>query len=288
MIDYHIHPDYSIDAEPFSMADYCRKAVDLGLREICFTTHCEFDPLRKHLDWFVRCRGEVVPMHPAGWLDTYFAEIEECSASFAGQGLAVKAGLETGYDLGLERDIENVLCQYPFDFVIGSVHCLDHVAISSNRESGAYFAGKEPGEVARTYFTTLLEAVQTGLFDVIGHLDIYRRHGAKFLGPDISAVHREYIADILDQMAKSGTGLEINTSSLRHGQGPFCPGQEILSEAARKGVRYFTVGSDCHRIGELGQGVSEAVNLAKKCGLSISVYEKRKARVFTETGPYVK
>lgn len=282
MIDYHVHPDYSIDAEPFSMADYCRKAVQMGLREICFTTHCEFDPLRRHLDWFVRCRGEVLPMHPTGWLDTYFAEIMECSTFFAGQGLLVKAGLEAGYDRGLERDIENVVNHYPFDFVIGSVHCLDHVAISSGRESGAYFAGKGPGEVAKAYFTTLREAIQTGLFDVIGHLDIYRRHGFRFLGPEIDEVHREYMEEIFNLMVKTGTGLEINTSSLRHGQGLFCPGQEILNEAARKGVRYFTVGSDCHRLSELGQGVNEAVNLAKKCGLGISVYEKRKPRNFTE------
>lgn len=278
MIDYHIHPDYSIDADPFSMDSYCRKALEIGLREICFTTHCEFDPLRKHLDWFVRCRGGIAPMHPAGWLEQYFQDVAACSEAYTGSGLVVRAGLEAGYDLGLEREIEDVLCQYPFDFVIGSVHCLDHVAISSGNESPGYFAGKKPETVAAAYFKTLRAAVATGLFDVIGHLDIYRRHGTKFFGDEMKVIYREYIGDILDLMLKNGTGLEINTSSLRHGQGAFYPGTEILTEAVMKGIRHFTVGSDCHRVSELGRGVFQALRVADNLGVNISVYEKRQPK----------
>lgn len=276
MIDYHIHPDYSIDAEPFSIYGYCEKAVELGLREICFTTHCEFDPLRKHLDWFARRHGRVVPMHPAGWLDQYFEDLREASRFFSGYGLAVKAGLEAGYDLGLEREIETVLTEYPFDFVIGSVHCLDHVAISSGQESPGYFHGKTPGEVGTAYYRTLREAVASKLFDVIGHLDIYRRHGSRFLGREVLCIHREYLQEVLNEMVKTGTGLELNTSSLRHGQGPFYPGEEILKQAVEAGIRYFTIGSDCHRISELGRGVNEALKTADSFGIRVSVYNKRK------------
>ena len=43
--DYHVHPDYSIDASPVKIRDYCQKALELELREICFTTNVELDPL---------------------------------------------------------------------------------------------------------------------------------------------------------------------------------------------------------------------------------------------------
>ena len=286
MIDYHIHPDYSIDAEPFSMNSYCQKAVELGLKDICFTPHCEFDPIRQHLDWSVRCGGMLLPMHPVLWLDKYFKDIEECAVHYAPMGLKVKAGLEAGFDLGLEKEIEAVLTEYPFDFVIGSVHCLNHIAISSNRESAGYFRGKSSEKVARGYYKTLREAVVTGLFDVVGHLDIYRRHGTKFLGESINSAFREYIDDVLELMVKTGTGLELNTSSRRYGQGAFYPAVEILKEAVKKGVTSFTVGSDCHRLSELGLRVTEALDIAERCGVKVSVYENRRAEAVSKSGIY--
>lgn len=278
MIDYHIHPDYSIDADPFSMDQYCSRAVEIGLGEICFTTHYEFDPVRADLDWFVRCGGKIVPMHPAsGWLDTYFAEAAACAVKYAPQGLKVRTGIEAGYDLGLEKKIEEVLLAYPFDFVIGSVHCLDHVAISSKKESMDYYKYKKLHQVAADYYHTLREAVKSGLFDVIGHLDIYRRHGTAFFGEETASVFGSYIEDILKEMVKTKTGLELNTSSFRHGQGSFYPHENILSMARRSGVSVFTAGSDCHRLSELGMGISEAMERGKKLGINVCGFEKRKA-----------
>ena len=45
MTDYHVHSDYSQDAEG-SIFDYCRRARELGLEEICLTPHFEIDPVR--------------------------------------------------------------------------------------------------------------------------------------------------------------------------------------------------------------------------------------------------
>lgn len=280
MIDYHIHPDYSIDAEPFSMHTYCEKALLLGLKEICFTTHCEFDILRQQLDWYVRCRGEIVPMHPPEWLEYYFEDALKCREMFKASGLNVKVGLEAGYDLGLDKLISKIVNSYPFDFVIGSVHCLDHCAISSGRESAGYYSGKNLIEMAGSYYKTLTEAVKSGLFDVVGHLDIYRRHGTRFFGQAVNDIYREYIADVLKLMASKGMGLELNTSSLRQGQGDFYPAIGILRAALDAGVENFTIGSDCHRIEELGQGVFSGLELGKSMGVNFMVYEKRVPKAF--------
>lgn len=273
LADYHIHPNYSIDADDYSIENYCEKALEIGLKEICFTTHFECDPQRAHLDWLVRCRGTLAPM-TGNWLDSYFEEIVRAQDKYAPMGLKVKNGLEVGYDLGLEDAIARVL-RYPFDFVIGSVHCVDHVAISSARESCNYFPGKQLTDVVRKYFTTLLEGVKTGLFDVVGHMDLYRRHGLKFFGTDVENAHEGLVEPVLEEMAKRNIGMEINTSSLKHGQNEFYPSKKILLLAKEFGISVYTTGSDSHRISELGRGIKEAVLLLDDMGLKVSTFERR-------------
>lgn len=279
MFDYHIHPGYSIDAEPFSIADYCRRAAATGLKEICFTTHLEVDPVRRHLDWFVRINGRVCPMEDLSWLDFYFKDIEDARKEWAGRGLNVKAGLEVGYDLGLEKAIERVVLGYPFDFVLGSVHCLDHLAISSKKDSRLYFPGKEPGQVVTEYFTVLGEAVNSNLFDCIGHVDLYRRYGYLFFGEEILKAHEKVAAPLFEKIAAKGMGLEVNTSSLRRGHADFHPTGAMVKMALRLGVRIFTVGSDAHRLDDLGQGVEAAMKMLAGLEIKPATYNLRKSGV---------
>ncbi len=42
MIDSHLHTGITIDASG-TMEDYCKKAVELGYKYICFTNHMEMD-----------------------------------------------------------------------------------------------------------------------------------------------------------------------------------------------------------------------------------------------------
>ncbi|MCL6638662.1 MAG: histidinol-phosphatase [Firmicutes bacterium] len=275
MLDYHVHPDYSIDADPSSIWQYCQRAAEIGIREICFTPHLEVDPVRKHLDGFVRLKGVRSPMNDLTWLDCYFKEIEEARREWKEAGLSVKSGIEVGYDLGLEKMIERVVENYPFDFVLGSVHCLDHKAISSKRESVRYFPGKEMEQVVQSYFYTLKEGVKTGLFDCVAHLDLYRRYGVHYFGTGVLRAHENLIGPLFELMLKTDTGLEINTSSLRRGHTEFHPSRAIILSAKRAGITVFTVGSDAHRLDELGLKVDEACAMLLALGIEPATYTRR-------------
>jgi len=274
MFDYHIHPGYSIDAEPSSIADYCYRAVDSGLEEICFTPHLEVDPARRRLDWFVRVNGRLHPMEDLSWLDFYFRDIEEARWEWAGR-LTVKAGLEAGYEPGMAKAIERVVLGYPFDFVLGSVHCLDHLAISSKRDSKLYFPGKQLDRVLKKYYRILDEAVDTGLFDCVGHIDLYRRYGHLYFGDEILHAHEGFAVSLFERMAAKGIGLEINTSSLRRGHTEFHPTGAILREAVNRGVKIFTVGSDAHRLNDLGHGIDDAIALLDDLGVEPATFDLR-------------
>lgn len=274
-LDYHIHPGYSIDAEDVPIMTYCRQALCLGLQEICFTTHLEVDPVRRQKDWFVRLRGKLHPMDDTAWLDHYFREIEEARRQLRGRGLAIKAGLEVGYQPGCEKGIEKILNAYPFDFVLGSIHCLQHQSISSWQESRSYFSSHTMEEVCRAYFSTLLEAVRTNLFDCIAHVDLYRRHGESFWGAAAAKAHEGNIEPVLEEMARRQIGLEVNTSSLRRGLGDFHPSEGILKLARKYGVKIFTVGSDAHRLEDLGSFTGEAALKLKEMGLALHGFTAR-------------
>ena len=59
-VDYHVHPDYSLDATG-TIDEYCDRALELGLKQICFTTHYDSDPFREKIDPFMRRQGKVIP-----------------------------------------------------------------------------------------------------------------------------------------------------------------------------------------------------------------------------------
>jgi len=190
-------------------------------------------------------------------------------------GLKVKAGLEVGFELGLEKTIEKITKNYPFDYVLGSIHCLGHRSISAQRECRRYFAHKDLRSFAREYFEVFKEIVDSSLFDCIGHLDLYKRYGYDFFGQEINDIHLGKVEDIFRAMAKKGTGLEINTSSRRRGLVEFHPSRDILNLAQKAGIQIFTVGSDAHRRVDIGEGTMEAAALLQKRGLRITVFANR-------------
>ncbi|MBM7855604.1 histidinol-phosphatase (PHP family) [Desulfohalotomaculum tongense] len=277
-MDYHVHPNYSIDAQQHSIDMFCNRAVELNLAEICFTPHFECDPVRRQKDWFVRLNGVIHPMECWQWIDCYFEEIERARVKYTPLGLKVKAGVEIGYDLGLESTIERLVNSYPFDYILGSVHCLNHCAISNRVESGSYFAGKTVEQVIQDYYYLIEQMVKTKLFDCVGHIDLYRRYGLQYLGPEIELVRRDVVEPILKKISQFNMGLEINTSSRRRGHREFHPGSQLLNLAIKCGVKIFTLGSDAHGLSQLGEGISEAWSMLKGLGQDITVYSGRKPR----------
>ncbi len=264
-----------MDAEDVSLFAYCYQALQLGLKEICFTPHLEVDPARRHLDWFVRVNGCRYPMEHNYWLDKYFLELDQVKQQFKTAQLKIKAGIEVGFEKGHEKEIEKILANYPFDFVLGAVHCLEHKAISSASECEEYFASRSLTHVIKEYFTTLELAVKTGLFDSMAHFDLYRRFGVKFFGPQILEAHHGLIEPVFAEMAKRRTGLELNTSGIRRGLTEFHPGKDILLLARENGINIFTIGSDAHQLKDLGDHVLQAVALLDQLKLPVHIFTAR-------------
>jgi histidinol-phosphatase (PHP family) len=276
LLDYHVHPDYSIDARG-TIQEYCRTALEIGINEICFTTHYDILPNRREIDGYVRRQGDYIPTTD-NWLPEYLSEIEAVRITYAGQGLTVKAGLEVDYHPVVEDQLRAILAAHEFDYVLGAVHCLDRYSIAIESDCALYYRGKSALQVCEAYYSLLAAAVDSNLFDTIAHLDLYKKFAAPYLGPAIDRTHTGLLEPILAAMAARGTGIEINTKNWYKGLPEPSPSRDLLQLCREQGITVVTIGSDCHRPEDLGKGVSRAMDLARSLGFaSITKFTRRQA-----------
>lgn len=272
MVDYHIHSDYSQDAEG-SIIDYCRQAQLLGLTEICFTQHFEIDPMRRAKDDKVRLAGKWVGMM-SDWIEHYRATVERARKEFA--PMKIGFGLEVGYDPGIELEIEQFLKRYPFDFVLGSIHCIDHIAITAHDPDDFYYSQTTPEQATERYFYLLHRLIASGLFDAIGHIDVFKRYSLSVFGTRLSELAEPLWHEVFRQIVQHPPlTIEINTAGLRHDCRETYPSENILKMAQAAGLEYVTLGSDAHRLQHLGCGLEEGTRLVRRFGLRVARYERR-------------
>jgi histidinol-phosphatase (PHP family) len=265
MVDYHVHPDFSHDAEG-AVEEFCARATAVGLSEICFTTHYEPDPFRSAIE-HIRVNGAARPV-ASDWPAAYLAALNAAAAKFP--ALTVLAGVEVGYEPGLEGMISDFLNRYRFDFVLGSVHCLGHIAITAGDEMERFtreLLPLGPEHFAESYLRSIRAAAGAQLFDCLGHLDIYRKYVQPLFGQGLEPLVDSSWPAVLESVAATGTGIEVNTSALRRGNSEPYPGRRLLRRALEAGVKVFTVGSDAHRPGDLGRDLDAAVQLLSELGV---------------------
>jgi histidinol-phosphatase (PHP family) len=134
-------------------------------------------------------------------------------------------------------------------------------------------------EAYQPYLAEMRRAVESDLFDLIGHLDLVKRYGVRYYGPFAPSLFAAEVREILKLAVERGVGLEINTSGLRQAPRETYPGLEVLRWYRELGGQVLTVGSDAHSVKDLGKGIAEALGLAREAGFdAVTLFEKREPR----------
>lgn len=267
MLDYHLHSTCSVDGIS-TIAQYCRCAAEQKFIEIGFCEHADFDP---------RDRG-------CGFFDyTFFRRQIEAQRERYGDSLAIRAAVEVTYQASLEKEIRAFLEGKELDYVVGSVHLVEDeqgwAIVSEEGRCERYFTGRSVHEAYQPYLGEMRRAVESDLFDLIGHLDLAKRYGVRYYGPFAPSLFAAEVREILKLAVERGVGLEINTSGLRQAPQETYPGLEVLKRYRELGGRILTVGSDAHTVEELGKGIAQALDLAREAGFeTITLFEKREPR----------
>jgi histidinol-phosphatase (PHP family) len=151
--------------------------------------------------------------------------------------------------------------------------------ISEEGRCERYFAQRSVREAYQPYFAEVRRAVESGLFDLIGHLDLAKRYGVRYYGPFYLSLFAAEIREILKLAVQRGVGLEINTSGLRQSPHETYPGLEVLRWYRELGGQILTVGSDAHSVEDLGKDINEALDLAREADFeTITLFERREPR----------
>jgi len=261
--DYHVHERHSSDAAQTSIRDIVKTAEARRVGEVAFTTHMITGGVDEN---FGKQPHQI---------QEYLDEILDAQE---GTDVALRAGLEVDYFPEEERRIERILDEYPFDFILGSVHRVHGLNIANRAEATQFFKERPLHESINEYLGVWNQAIESGLFDVMAHPDYFKKY-LPALGYPILTFDdfTPTIYDSFDRLASYNIGFEINTSSTRHGSGTFFPVNDFVREARIAGVKAITVGSDTHVPETLGFNIPEALDLLSKSGYGeVSTYRGRK------------
>jgi histidinol-phosphatase (PHP family) len=260
MADYHVHPDFSIDATG-SVDDFCQAALKKGLVEICFTTHYDSNPGAPEGERRIRIDGKSEPL-TFDAIGKYVAAVAEAHERYFARGLEVKCGIEVGFYPGCEKHIADLFRRFPFQYKLAAIHEIEDICLCCQDRFEACFSRYSCENMADKYFGLAKEAAISGLFDSIAHIDVYKKYGLKYYGDSILVVHRGRIEPVFDLMAKNNVGMEINTAALRRGHDEYYPSMEILNLARNFGVNVSAIGSDAHSPEEVAYDFEAAAAIA--------------------------
>lgn len=315
LADYHTHSRYSYDGCE-EIQEMCRTAIQAGLSEIAITDHVdiyrglpfgqlkdfdvpqdeppyEFGTLQDPMfagkqgngPEYLAKSGQFLISIPGGQMKMPFGrltqirlrelyeEIARAAKQFAGR-LLVKAGAELGQPHVNTEEARKFLAEYPLDFVIGSVHNMEY-------DLDVYyydFSVLDAGVLYDVYLDQLEELVQTGCFDVLGHLTyplryLYERTQQRL---DLKP-YMERLEALFKKIEYEGKGIELNVSGLSKAFSETMPPMDVLKLYRQCHGEIITIGSDAHDLEHIGDHQETGQEMLRAAGFRyITVYSGRK------------
>jgi histidinol-phosphatase (PHP family) len=210
---------------------------------------------------------------PVESLSRHWDKIQACQLKFP--DLHIRLGLEMDYYPNREQEIKETIDFYEqticrsFDIILGSVHEINGSFFSNKRGAEAYFPGRDILIAYREYFNLAAQGAESKLFDIMAHPDLIKKYTGQIT---LSVPFEKYISSaevFISALIKNNVGIEVNTKGLKLPIQQAYPSQQFLElylEKARfSGVEpVITLGSDAHKLEEVGFGIAETVESLKK------------------------
>ncbi len=254
LVDYHIHSILSDGKNTYE--EMALAAIDKGLDEIGFTDHLCLKPV----DWSMR-QIDIPVM---------ISQVLDVKEKFSDR-INIRFGVEIDYFPEYESQIQDLINQIPFDYVIGSIHFID----DWNFDMDKSLYGKWSNDVLyEKYFTLVQKAAQSGLFDIIGHIDIIKKFRVY---PETN--QDQLFEDTLKIIKANNLVVELNTGGLDRPCAEFTPSPHLLEMCFAHHIP-VTISSDAHRTEQIARHYDSALSLLARVGYTELVgFNKRIRKV---------
>jgi len=263
-VDSHMHTTLCGHAvgEPI---EYALAALEQGIDVITITCHIP-------MQW--EAFGQAgIRMH-RDQLETYRTLVQAAAEQAKPLGVEVLCGIEAEVypDEAHMQPMDEILAEYNWDFVLGSLHaqCRSYLHWLKTHQA------KDDAIRIDSYFRHLKDGVQSGRYDSMSHPDVIRTYGV--VSAFKPAEHEAVIRDFLQAAVDEDICIELNTSGLNKGDFEVHPDPLILDWASEMGVK-LTIGSDSHCPASVGQFFDLAHALLRHKGFKDLYYFRQRKRV---------
>lgn len=249
LVDYHVHPIGHADGEhsKSNLRRFVSQAKKMGVKELGIADH------NRYYNDFKPENIQVI--------NEEFTEVE------------LKFGIEMDYTPGEETEIAEFLHQFELDYAIGSIHYLDDWMFDHPDYSDEYNK-RDIDVVYERYFNYIAQTAKSGLFDIMGHLDLIKVFDFHPCNDVL-----EYARPALEVIAKEELCIELNTNGLNKPVEEIYPSHKILQEAYKLEIP-VTLSSDAHIPERVGEKLEAAKALLKKIGYTeIATFKNRQRKL---------
>lgn len=242
MVDYHMHSVLSDGKQSYE--DMVRMAIEKGLDEIGFSDHVCLKPV----DWAIRL--EDIPVMTRQILDL--------KSKYKDQ-IQIRYGTEVDYFPDYEDEIKELIESMPVDYVIGSVHFIGDWNFDTDQSLYGKWSNNELYEM---YFGLIQQAAKSGLFDIIGHLDIIKKFRVY---PESN--QDKLFEDTIKVIKAHNLVVELNTGGMDRPCAEYFPGSKLLELCCINHVP-VTLSSDAHYAVQIARHFESATALLSQIGFT--------------------
>jgi histidinol-phosphatase (PHP family) len=258
--DLHTHHDRCGHAKGV-IRDYIESAVKQGLKVIGISDHSPYFGSEKDQEQpgIAMAKSEF---------PRYVAEVLSLKEEYKDK-IDVLLGVESDFFPEHVETYRKIYEQYPFDYIIGSVHLSGGVSIF-NKKRWNGLTKAEKVKQKEIYYDLIAQSAQSGMFQILGHID-----AMKGFYPAFSDIQTDAVENTLKIIGENRMAIEINTSGKTKHCGGWYPSDSILERALHYGVR-VTFGSDAHVPERVGDEFELVARRLKEIGYTSWVYFKQK------------
>lgn len=263
---------------------YRVRAKEIGLAEVGIVDHLyRFKEFKPYFEQHMYVADDELGQLQQLWLDQvcttsldeFVTFIQSQKPIWEADGISLRLGIEADYFVGGEKVLAPMIERYPWDHVIGSIHFASGWGFD-NPDTQERFEQQELLTLYGEVFGVVEQAITSGLFDIIAHLDNLKVFGYR----PSEAELLPYYQRIARLLKEQGIATEINTGLFyRYPVKEMCPSYSFLQVLCEHGVP-ITTSSDSHFPDHLGSYLEEAREKLRGAGYAeIATFEGRKRKM---------